>query len=53
MRARDIIGEHEGINKEAQRDYSKLFTQLLSSSHIQALTALFGWAPPEEDVTVS
>jgi hypothetical protein len=44
MRSLDIIGEQDGISKQAQDEYAKLFSQPLSASHLQALATLFGWS---------
>jgi hypothetical protein len=48
MRSLDINGDNEGLDRQALDDYAQLFNQPLSESHIQALVALFGWAPSED-----
>jgi hypothetical protein len=48
MRALDIIGENEGINQQAQDEYAKLFGHCPSTTHIQAMTAMFNWSLPED-----
>ena len=51
MRALDIIGETAGIDQQSLERYSKLFTGLarLPNSQVVALSALFGWATPDEE----
>jgi hypothetical protein len=39
-----IIRENEGISQQAQDEYARLFGHHPSSSHIQAMTALFNWS---------
>lgn len=52
MRSLGIIDdEQEHINQKAMNDYAKMFEQPLSVAHVQALAALFGWAPPDEPTT--
>jgi len=46
-RTLDLIEEHEGIDQQALDEYSKLFTQPLPDSHVQALAALFNWSLPD------
>jgi hypothetical protein len=46
MRSLQIIREQEGIDQQAQDEYTKLFQRALSSSHVQALAALFKWNIP-------
>ena len=54
MKALQIIGETGCINQQSLYKYSKLFTKSssLTSVHVEAMAALFGWASPEEDDTV-
>ena len=47
MRTLELIEEHEGIDQQALDEYSKLFTQPLPDSHVQALAALFNWSLPD------
>lgn len=47
MRALDFVGEHERIDQNALDNYTKTFRQMLPAEHLKALTALFGWTPPE------
>ena len=51
MRALGIIGETAGIDQQSLEEYSKLFTgsARLPDSQALALSALFGWAAPEEE----
>jgi hypothetical protein len=49
MKSLNIIGENDGVNQKAQEDYSKLFSEPLSSTHLQALPALFGWSNLESN----
>jgi hypothetical protein len=53
MRSLDIISEQEGIDQQALEEYAKFFTQPLSTSHIQALAALFGWSSPDVEVLMA
>ncbi|KAG2563721.1 hypothetical protein PVAP13_8KG357702 [Panicum virgatum] len=51
MRAQDLIGETAGIDQQSLERYCKLFTgsaRLLDSQAL-ALSALFGWAAPDEE----
>uniref|UniRef100_A0A0A9H0N5 Uncharacterized protein n=1 Tax=Arundo donax TaxID=35708 RepID=A0A0A9H0N5_ARUDO len=48
MRSLQIIEEQDGIDQQAQDDYSKLFGHPLSDLHLQALAALFKWSIPED-----
>jgi hypothetical protein len=55
MRSLQIIGEHDGIDQQAQDEYAKLFKKPFSAAHVQALAALFKWDIPvgrdqEEDI---
>jgi hypothetical protein len=43
MRSLGIIGKNQGIDQQAQEEYAKLFSKPLSSAHLAALAALFGW----------
>jgi hypothetical protein len=43
MRSLGIIGEQDGINQQALEEYGGIFTEPISTSHLQALAALFGW----------
>jgi hypothetical protein len=43
MRSLGIIGKNQGIDQQAQEEYAKLFSKPLSSTHLAALAALFGW----------
>jgi len=47
MRTLELIKEHEGIDQQALDEYTKLFTQPLPNSHVQALAALFNWSLPK------
>jgi len=47
IRSLDIAMEQEHIDQRVLNDYAKLFSNLLSMSHVQALAALFGWNVPE------
>uniref|UniRef100_A0A0A9ALP9 Uncharacterized protein n=1 Tax=Arundo donax TaxID=35708 RepID=A0A0A9ALP9_ARUDO len=49
MRCLGLLLEVRGITPEAQDDYARLFEHPLSRAHLVALSALFGWAVPEED----
>jgi len=51
MRVLDIIGETEGIDQQSLEKYSKLFTATssLTYTHVHAMSALFGWAAPDEE----
>jgi len=51
MRALNIIGETTGIDQQSLEEYSKLFTgsARLPNSQALALSALFGWAAPDEE----
>ena len=51
MRALNIIGETAGIDQQSLEEYSKLFTgsARLPNSQALALSALFGWAAPDEE----
>jgi hypothetical protein len=44
MKTLNIIGESDGVNQQVQEQHSKIFSEPLSSSHLQALAALFGWS---------
>lgn len=44
MQSLGINNPQERLQQEDQEKYAKLFTQLLSAFHIQALASLFGWA---------
>ncbi|KAJ1284186.1 hypothetical protein BS78_03G186000 [Paspalum vaginatum] len=48
VRSLDIIDDNDGLDQQALDAYAQLFTHQLSESHVQALAALFGWAPPED-----
>jgi hypothetical protein len=48
MRAVGIITNNNGMDQRALDEYANLFKTPLSSSHIKALAALFGWQPPED-----
>ena len=43
----ELIEEHEGIDQQALDEYTKLLTQPLPDSHVQALAALFNWSLPK------
>jgi hypothetical protein len=45
--------EKELIDPEAQVSYSKLFSPLLSDSHIVAIAAIFGWTVGEGELVRS
>ncbi|KAG2657383.1 hypothetical protein PVAP13_1KG180000 [Panicum virgatum] len=47
IRSLDIAMEQVHIDQRVLNDYAKLFSNLLSMSHVQALAALFGWNVPE------
>ena len=51
MRALDLIGETAGIDQQSLERYCKLFTgsAKLPNSQALALSALFGWAAPDEE----
>jgi len=51
MRALDLIGETAGIDQQSLERYCKLFTgsAKLPDSQALALSALFGWAAPDEE----
>ena len=51
MRALDIIGEMAGIDQQSLEEYSRLFSgsARLPDSQALALSALFGWAAPDEE----
>jgi len=51
MRALGIIGETAGFDQHSLEEYSKLFTSSarLPDSQALALSALFGWAAPDEE----
>jgi hypothetical protein len=48
MRSLGVIGENDSIDKQAQEEYARLFSEPLSATHLAALTALFGWKSLEE-----
>ncbi|GJN40149.1 hypothetical protein PR202_gb29327 [Eleusine coracana subsp. coracana] len=48
MRTLGIIGENGGIDQQSQDEYSELFSQPLTASHIEALAALFGCTIPDD-----
>ena len=51
MRALNLIGETAGIDQQSLEEYSKLFTgsARLPDSQALALSALFGWAAPDDE----
>ena len=51
MRALDLIGETAGIDQQSLEEYSKHFTgsARLPNNQVVALSALFGWATPDEE----
>ena len=51
MRALDLIGESGGIDQQSLEEYSKLFTgtAMLPDTQAKALSALFGWATPDDE----
>lgn len=48
IRSLGLSGSTKKVDQQAQDAYGKLFDQPLSESHINALTALFGWTTDEE-----
>ena len=51
MRALNLIGETAGFDQRSLEEYNKLFTgsSRLPNSQALALSALFGWAAPDEE----
>ena len=51
MRALNLIGESGGIDQQSLEEYSKLFTgtAMLPDTQAKALSALFGWATPDDE----
>jgi hypothetical protein len=47
MRSLGLVNDKVQINQQALDDYAKVFSQPLTQVHIQALAALFGWAPAD------
>lgn len=53
IRSLNLAMEQEHVDQRILNDYAKLFSHPLSTSHIQALAALFGWAVPEGTGNIS
>jgi hypothetical protein len=47
MRSLEIIIEQEGVNQQAEEEYSKVFKNSLSDIQLIGLAALFNWSIPE------
>jgi hypothetical protein len=48
MKALNVIRVGEDISQQARKDYKKMFSETLSSAHIEALATLFRWSMPED-----
>lgn len=43
-----LVEDREVVGEAALEEYRQLFNRPLSQSHVRALAALFGWAPPDQ-----
>ena len=48
----NVEDEKEHLDQQLLDDYAQHFCQHVTSSHMRALAALFGWAPIVEDYVV-